>query len=362
MLGVRFGPNSRYISGFIMAVYDMMVAVTTVIAIGVLFSSLFDWNNFISMIVGGVVVILYTLLGGMWAVTLTDVIQFWIMTIGLIVLLLPLGIYKAGGISEVASKLDPQFLSLTNIGGKTIFAFFLLYFFGMMIGQDIWQRAFTAKNEKVLRNGTVLAGVYCIIYGITMAVIGMIANILIPDLEDSQQALPQLILNILPSGLIGLLIAAVASAIMSTASGTIMATSTIIVNDFILPKNNKMSSEKEKIRLTRIVTLLVGVVIIVISLWLQDVVVALDIAYALLSGSIFLPVIAALFWKSVTSKVTMISMLVSAIVVILDLIVEGVSSLNAIIYGLISSIITMYIGTKMHSQRKWKNHENNINL
>lgn len=362
LLGNRFGDGSRYISGLVMAVYDIMVAVTAVVAIGVMFTALFDWSSTTAILVGGLIVVLYTMLGGMWAVTLTDVIQFWIMFVGLIGILLPLGIYHAGGTSELANKVAPEMLNLTNIGGKAIFAYFLLFFFGMMIGQDIWQRAFTAKDEKILRRGTIYAGILCIIYGIACAVIGMAASVVVPGLSDPQQALPQLAIKILPTGLIGIIVAAVSSAVMSTASGTIMASSTIIVNDFILFKSTKERSEKQKIKLTRIVTFIVGCIAILISLVLQDIIVALDVAYAILSGSIFIPVIAALFWKRVSAKVALTSMVISAIVVITDLIIEGVSSLNAIIWGLVACAIVMGAGTLIQGKNTPVVEEMNKNI
>lgn len=351
LLGDRFGKSSRYISGLIMTVYDIMVSVTAIVAIGVMFTALFGWNSVNSILIGGLIVVMYTMLGGMWAVTLTDVIQFWIMFIGIILILVPLGILHAGGLAELTSTVNPEFLSLTNIGGKAIFSFFLLYFFGMMIGQDIWQRAFTAKNEKILRRGTIYAGVLCIIFGISGAVIGMVASVVVPGLSDPQQALPQLVLAVLPTGLIGILLAAVSSAVMSTASGTIMASSTIIVNDFILSRSKKNRSAKDIIKLTRVVTMVVGCIAIFISLVLQDIIVALDVAYALLSGSIFIPILVALFFKNVSAKVTLTAMTISAVVVIGDLIIEGVSSLNAIIYGLLACALVMIIGSLVQNRR-----------
>ncbi|MDS9472626.1 sodium:solute symporter [Sporosarcina pasteurii] len=354
LLGKRFDKNSRVLSAIIMTVYDLMVAVTGVIAMGVILSALLGWNSTIAIIVGGAIVLLYTTLGGMWAVTLTDVIQFWIMTIGFIFILLPAGLYKVGGVSSLVSQVDPSFLSLSHIGMTQIFSYFLLYFFGMMIGQDIWQRAFTAKNEKTLRRGTLFAGFYCIIYAIVGATIGMIASVLLPGLADPQQAIPQLATAILPIGLVGLILAAVASAIMSTASGTIMASATILVNDLILPFYKEERTEKFKLRLTRFVIMLVGIAAIMISAWLKNIIVALDIAYALLSGCIFFPVVAAFFWKRVSAKVVLISIIISSIVVISDLLIEGIDSLNAIIYGIIASGLTLLIGTVFFTPKATK--------
>jgi SSS family solute:Na+ symporter len=353
----RFGNGGRFYSALIMTIYDMMVAVTAIIAIGVLFSSLLGWNSTISILIGGSIVICYTILGGMWAVTLTDVIQFWVMTVGLLLILLPVGFFYAGGFYDIDQNVKNGFLNIMNIGGKSIFSYFLLYFFGMMIGQDIWQRAFTGKNRYVIRKGTIWAGLYCIIYGIAGAIIGMSASVIVPNLADPQKALPEVILAILPTGFVGLVIAAILAAVMSTASGTLMASSTIIVNDFILPNTGSKKSEKAKINLTRIITLLVGVVAIFIASALQDIVVALDVAYALLSGSIFIPVIIALFGKKVSKKVVLTSMLISTFVVILDLIIEGITSLNPIIYGIIAGLVVILIGNLFYKPIKMESAE-----
>jgi len=345
LLGRRFGPGSRAISAVIVAVYDLMVCVTGIIAMGIVLTTLFGLPETPAIIIGGFIVLLYTILGGMWAVTLTDVIQFWVMTVGLIFLLLPIGLYHAGGFSGLAEQVDPSFWDLTNIGASRIFSYFLLYFFGMMIGQDIWQRAFTAKNEKILARGTIYAGIYCILYALSGALIGMTASVLLPGLSDPQQAIPQLAMHYLPVGLFGLVLAAVASAVMSTASGTIMASATVIVNDLFLPYAKKEYSDKAKMNMTRLVLFVTGAIAILIAAWMKNVVVALDVAYALLSGSVFIPILAAFFWKRVTSRVTLLSMLVSSIVVIADLLIEGLSSLNAILFGVAASAVTMAIGT-----------------
>ncbi|WP_068675213.1 sodium:solute symporter [Oceanobacillus sp. Castelsardo] len=343
LLANKFGISSRFYSAIVMVVYNIMVMVTSTIAVGVLFSTIFDWTLFFSIVVGGIVVVIYTLLGGMWAVTMTDVMQFWVMTIGLILILLPVSFFQVGGLEGLTSRVNEGFLSLSNMGWNTVFSYFLLYFFGMMIGQDVWQRAFTGRSKSVIRKGTIVAGIYCVIYGIAGALIGTIASVILPNLSDPQQALPALIINILPTGLIGLTIAAAISAAMSTASGTMMAASTVFVNDIIIPLK-KITNEKSKIKLTRLMILIVGLTGIIIAAKLQNIVMALDLAYALLSGTLFIPIIIALFFRSIPKKVVLTSMLVSSLVVVINLMVEGITSLNAIIYGLAAGLLVVIIG------------------
>ena len=150
----RYGVPSRVMSAAIMAVYALMIAVTSTIASGTVFNSLFDISTTAAILLAGGVVLLYCVTGGMWSLTLTDIIQFAIMTVGIFGLLLPIAIGDAGGLSGMRDTLPDSYFEIGAIGGNTIFTYFLLYALGLMIGQDIWQRVFTARDEKVMRTGT----------------------------------------------------------------------------------------------------------------------------------------------------------------------------------------------------------------
>src|SRR5215210_2447329 len=79
------------------------------------------------------------------------------MTVGIFFLLLPISITAPGGFSGMQEALPPSYFDLTAIGWQTIFTYFLLFFFGLMIGQDIWQRVFTARSPEIARWGSVAA-------------------------------------------------------------------------------------------------------------------------------------------------------------------------------------------------------------
>ena len=115
-----------------------------------------------AIILGGSVVVIYSVLGGMWSITLTDFVQFLVKTIGIFFILLPVALYKTGGISGLAEKLPADATSFTAIGGDTILTYFVIYTFGLLIGQDIWQRVFTARSPGVARWAGTAAGVYCL--------------------------------------------------------------------------------------------------------------------------------------------------------------------------------------------------------
>jgi hypothetical protein len=74
-------------------------------------------------------------LGGMWSITLTDIVQFIIKTVGIFFILLPAVLIKAGGFSGLKASLPADAFSLTHIGGATILTYFVIYFFGLVIGR-----------------------------------------------------------------------------------------------------------------------------------------------------------------------------------------------------------------------------------
>jgi len=341
MLERRYCSGARYLSAVIMVVYDMLVVTVQVISIGTIISAIFGWNLTASMLVGGAIVLAYTTSGGMWAVSITDAVQFTFMTIGIFFLALPLGLAKVGGWSALTAKLEPHYFSLTNIGGKTILAYFLLFFFGIIIGQDIWQRVFTARNPRVARTGTILAGLYGIFYGVAMAIIGMVALVLFPKLPDPQYALPMVAIHALPPGATGILLAAAISALMSTADGCMLASSTVLVTDLILPLSRRQFTDQDKQRLVRLFTFLAGLVAIVCAVWIQDILAALDLAYALLSGAIVVPIVAGFYWKRATWQGAMWAIGLGSLAVIVGLAREGLSATNPIIYGIITSIVVL---------------------
>ena len=133
-----------------MLAYDLMVAVTSIIAIGSVMQVMFGLSFSASILLGGGLVVLYSTLG-MWSLTLTDIIQFIIMTVGMMLVLMPMSIVKAGGWDAFTSLLPAGYYRLSSIGLDTILVFFLIYFFGILIGQDIWQRVFTARSANVAR-------------------------------------------------------------------------------------------------------------------------------------------------------------------------------------------------------------------
>ena len=340
MLGIRYGRSSLLIGAIVMAAYDLMVAVTSTIAIGTVFNVILGLSPSAAIILSGGIVVLYCVVGGMWSVTLTDILQFIIMTIGIFLILLPLSISQAGGFSGMREQLPASYFDLTAIGGSTIFAYFLLFFFGIMIGQDIWQRVFTARSGSIARWGGVAAGVYCLLYAVAGALIGSAAKVILPNLATPDNAFAEVTKVALPVGLSGLVLAAALAAVMSTASATLLASSTILANDVYA---EFFGGGTNRVRLSRVFTLIVGVVVLVMSLLVKDVVGGLTVAYDLLSGALLVPIIGALFWQRATGAGALAAMAAGGVVVVVLMLVQGLFANGPIIYGILMSLVVFVV-------------------
>lgn len=343
LLGKRFNVQSKLIGAVVAAIYTLMVTVTQVIAIGVLLSAIFDWSITSSMLVGGGIVFFYTILGGMWAVTMTDIFQFTIITLGIFLVMLPVSLSKAGGFSALYTALPSNYFNVTDIGFKKILGYITTYTLGMMVGQDIWQRYFTARNNKVARTSGVLVGVYSLLFSIAMVIIGMSALVILPNISNTQDVFTIMAFETLPPGLLGLVFAAVAATIMSTASGTLLASSTLIANDILKDHFFPQYTDTQFVRLSRITTLIVGIISVIVALWIQELLVALDVAYAILAGAIFIPIVFGLFWKKTTARAAFFAIVTSALVILIGLAVEGLTSTNPILYGIGTNIVVIII-------------------
>lgn len=345
VLARRYDEYSGTVGAVVATVYALAIAVTQTISIGVVVSALSGMDQSLAIVLGGVIVIVYTALGGMWSVTITDLVQWVIMTLGMLIAI-PIALSQAGGMSGLRANLDPSFFDPTAIGGDRIFTWFLLYFLGLMIGQDIWQRVFTADSPKTAKAGNIGAGLYSIAYGLATAFLGMIALVLVPNIENPDFALPTLILERIPTGLSGLILAGFISAMMSTADAALLASSTLLTSDIYKRFINPDAPEARYTFVSRVGIVVMGAVMIAAAVWIGDVLNALTLAYNILTGAIFIPIMGAFFWKGGTWQGALSSIVISSIAVVVAMIVYGFAANSPIIIGLATSAI-VFVGVSL---------------
>src|SRR5699024_1641359 len=219
-------------ASFVMLAYTLMICATSTGAYASIFVVLFDWERWVSVLVGGSVVLIYSVIGGMFSITLADVVQFVVMTIGLFFLMVPYGLSEAGGWAGMQERLDAEFFTIDGIGLQSIITYFVVYTLGILIGQDIWQRVFTGRTpgmtrcgrgSALARSGGFSAGIYIRGFGVAGAIVGMTVASLQPGIENRDDVFSIVATEMLPYGLGGIAMAGGIAAMMSTASGGLIA-------------------------------------------------------------------------------------------------------------------------------------------
>lgn len=307
MLELRYGAMGTRVSGLVMLAYTLMIAVTSTIAYGSIFSVLFSIGKVPGILIGSGVVILYSALGGMWSITLTDMVQFLLKTLSIFFILLPITLLRAGGFDGLAAELPAESFNLTSIGLGNVFTYFVLYVPTMVIGQDLWQRVFTARDDSVARWAGFAAAAYSFVYGIAGALIGMSARVLLPHIAGRDQVYAEIVRTVLPAGIAGLVIAGALAAIMSTSSGALIATATVAKEDVRGHRPRAAPGAHDEVRSSRIYILIFGLVMAAVACLLQDVVGAMTVASDILVGGLMIPVLGGIFWGRGTARGAIVS-------------------------------------------------------
>jgi solute:Na+ symporter, SSS family len=302
MLELRYGEMGTKVSGIVMIGYTLMIAVTSTIAYGAIFSVLFDIGKVPAILIGSSVVITYSVLGGMWSITFTDMVQFVLKTISIFLILLPMALISAGGFEGLHARLPAEAFNWTEIGAGKIFTYLLLYVPTMVIGQDLWQRVFTARTDSVARWAGFAAAGYGFAYGTAGALIGMSAKVLLPGLVGRDAVYTEIVRHVLPVGLAGLVVAGALSAIMSTSSGALIATATVAKEDVHGKRRDADAGHHEDLSSTRAYILLFGVTMAVIACLVKDVIAALTIASDILVGGLMVAVLGGIIWRRGTAR------------------------------------------------------------
>jgi SSS family solute:Na+ symporter len=355
MLKLRYGVDATAASGIVMVAYTLMLSVTSTIAYATVFNVLFNTNRTVSVIIGGAIVMLYSSIGGMWSITLTDMVQFVLKTIGIFFLLLPFTWNEAGGFDGIKERAGDTVFNLGAIGIPTIITFFVVYSFGMLIGQDIWQRVFTARSPEVAKWGGTTAALYCVLYGVAGAVIGMAASTFLPDVKAKDDVYAQIAETILPVGISGIVLAAAVAAMMSTASGALIATATVARTD-VKPLLERLigrgaeaaegENAERDVHSDRLYVAVLGIAVIVIAALLNDVVAALTVAYDILVGGLLVAILGGFLWKRATGTGALWSMAVGTVVTLGTMFAVGdVLANEPIYYGLAASLVAYVVGS-----------------
>lgn len=250
-----------------------------------------------SVLLIGVVIVGYTVLGGLKAVIYTDTIQWIVLMAGLLFLAIPLALAKVGGLAGLRAALPPGHMSLTNVGAITVVNWFVTIMPVWVVGMTLYQRMFASRTTRDAQKAWFIAGLFEYpVMAFSGVALGMMSRVLFPDI-DGELGVPMLLTQVLPAGAAGIVVASYFSAIMSTADSCLIASSGNLVGDVLQRSPLKVRDPRLVMRASQIVTLLVGAAAMLIASRFTMVLDAILQAYAFLVAGLFVPTLGAYFWR-----------------------------------------------------------------
>ena len=292
---------SFFASIFMIPAYFGYVA-AQLIALSLVLGAVTDLSLLEGAVISAFIVVFYTFLGGMWAISITDFMQTTLIVVGLLAVAY-LVADEAGGVAMIIEKAPPesfQFFPEANFSAwTTYFGAWIILGLGSIPSQDIYQRVMSSKSEKVAVQSTYLAGIFYLTFGLLPLFIALGAKILYPELylADKQMLLPSMVLQHSNLPIQVLFFGALISAIMSTTSSGLLAPAAIISENLIRPYFGKHLSDKHFLWILRMNVILVAAVALVMAYWKSDIYELVAGASILMLVSLFVPLTAGIYWK-----------------------------------------------------------------
>jgi len=178
---------------------------------------------------------------------------------------------------------------------KTLATYLFLVGSSYLVGPDIYSRIFCAKDEKTARSATMAVALASVPFAFIITMIGMSARVLFPQISP-EASFPTIINHIFPVGLNGLVIAALLSAMMSSADTCLLTTSTILSVDVIKPLLRSGISEKKLLFLSRFLIVVIGILSLAVALRLKGVISSLLLGYTVYTSGLVFPILLG-FWR-----------------------------------------------------------------
>ena len=225
-----------------------------------------------AIIVCGVVMVAYTFLGGLWALVVTDYVQFLMKALA-IVLLFPLAVMSAGGWDRAFANLPPGFFRISGgpYGWTYIAGFTVLMMISYNASWSLAQKYYAVRDEKDASKAAYCAAALNLIGAPLMILPAIVGRNLLPDLiaqNRTADVYVMLVLKLLPAGMIGIIMAAMFSATMAVVSSDFNAIASVLTNDVYQRLLRPAASESNLLCMGRWITLALGAVTTVLSLWI----------------------------------------------------------------------------------------------
>jgi solute:Na+ symporter, SSS family len=315
---VRYGKRTELVASIFLAPPYVGYIAAQLVAMGLILNVVIDIPLWQGVVISAAVVTLYTYVGGMWAISITDFIQSIIIIIGMVVLAIVLAT-KAGGFSTVMNSVPKEnFKFLPSLEAKEIVTYVAAWSvlgLGSIPSQDVFQRAMSSRNATTAVMSCYVAGVLYLSIAMLPLFISLCVKTLYAHevLEDTQLALPKMVIMHTAIPIQILFFGSLLSAIMSTTSSAILAPAAICAENVVKPLSRRKLSDKQLLWITRVSIILFSGLATIMACLRSNIYELVSESSILSLVSLFVPLTMGLYWKRSSSTGALLSMVIGIV-------------------------------------------------
>jgi len=362
----RYGRTMELGTSVIIAISYLGWTAAQLTALGLVFSTLTDGAISLStgIIISGVVVLAYTIWGGMWSVAMTDLFQSVMIIVGLAIVAWIIGDMAGGPGKVIAASAEAGRFEFWPKGGTKEWLAFTTAFLTLAIGsipqQDIFQRVTSAKNERTAIMGSLLGGLVYFCFVFVPIYIVCAALLVDPalgrllsaeDAREMQRILPSFILEHTPLWIKVLFFGALLSAILSTASGAIIAPTSLCTENIIRPMVPRMSDRQFLLTLRVVLLAFTAAALIFALNSKQTMYDMVQNAYTVTLVAALVPLAGGIFWKRANNLGAILSSLFGLLSWLIATYFAPDATVPPPLAGLSFSIVGMVVGSLVPRDR-----------
>jgi SSS family solute:Na+ symporter len=289
IVGRAYGPRARSAAAFLVLVSEIVWFALLTEATQVVLTAALGLAPTLALVLSTAVFVLYTSLGGQFAVVRTDLVQYGLMVVGILGIACFCAVRGAGGLANLPPEAW-SFPTSASLGWADIAAWLALVGLPHLVGSDVYAKLLSCRDESTARRSAILAAVSKVAFGLAVAAIALAARKALPPMEGSA-VLPNAILAFVPPVLASFVLVALVATMQSSADVVLLSAAAVAARDLIAP----VLGRPLPLSAARALTPVFGAVGFGVALAMdRNVLETLKLGYSIFSAGLILPVLAAL--------------------------------------------------------------------
>jgi solute:Na+ symporter, SSS family len=318
-LKLRYNEATRGFNAVLFAIFMLLLSGINMFAMALVFQLLLGWSLTASIFLSAAIVLAYVVLGGLSSSIYNEVLQFFLITLGLVPLVI-FGLIDVGGLSGLKESIsNPQFFHVWANTGSTdnpfaVQWFYIVFGLGLVQSFGYWctdflvvQRALAAEDLAASQRTPLIAAFPKLLYGVLAIFPGLIAlSILGPKIAtaaEANNAVPYAMAYYFPTGMLGFGLTALLAAFMSGMAGNVTAFNTVWTYDIYKPYINRDASDRHYLNMGRIATVagvLLSIVTAYLALGFPTIMNYVQVLHGMFLAPLFGTFLLGMFWTRTT--------------------------------------------------------------